>query len=138
MQIAEVTVGAGRTFNHPFEQYSNLRPSVTFRAVLQEGDDAAAVAKELQAKAEQLVEDHKQFMLSSLRTLHYLSEAQRRLVSLESQIKAAQSEVEALRKDNPQLALPIGESPNACPECSEGTIIAGVCDTCGHEQRSSQ
>ena len=29
MKINTITVTAGRTFNHPHEDYSNLRPSVT-------------------------------------------------------------------------------------------------------------
>ena len=116
MRVTEVTVGARRTFIHPFESFVYLRPSVTFKAELQDGEDPVTVAKDLQAKAEQLVEDHKQFMLTSLRNLHYLSEAQRRLASLEQQIKQAQSEVEALRKENPQLALP---TPSIFTKCSE-------------------
>jgi hypothetical protein len=32
MKINSITVTAGRTFNHPHEQYSNLRPEVTMTA----------------------------------------------------------------------------------------------------------
>lgn len=109
MKVTEITVGAGRTFNHPFETFSNLRPSVTFKAVLDDGDDPISVAKDLQAKAESLVEDHKQFMLTSLRNLHFLSEAQRRYTSLQEQIKQAQTDLERLRTENPQLELPAGD-----------------------------
>src|SRR3990167_1692853 len=99
MRVTEVTVGAGRTLNHPFESFSNLRPSVQFKAVLDDGDDPATVAKDLQARAESLVEDHKQFMLTSLRTLHYLTEAQQRYTSLQDQIKRAQADLENIRKE---------------------------------------
>lgn len=34
MRIKTITVTAGRTFNHPYEQYSNLRPEVTMVADL--------------------------------------------------------------------------------------------------------
>lgn len=113
MRVTEITVGAGRTFNHPFESFSNLRPSVTFKAELQDGDDPATVARDLQAKAESLVEDHKQFMLTSLRNLHYLTEAQRRYTTLQEQIKQAQADLENLRSENPQLELPAADEGEA-------------------------
>ena len=34
MKIQTITVTAGRTFNHPHEQYSNLRPEVQMTATL--------------------------------------------------------------------------------------------------------
>ena len=55
MQITEITVHAGRTFNHPYESYSNLRPSLTLRAILTDGEDHLAATKALQAQAEGLV-----------------------------------------------------------------------------------
>lgn len=115
MRVTEITVGAGRTFSHPFESFSNLRPSVTFKAELQDGDDPATVAQALQAKAESLVEDHKQFMLTSLRNLHYLSEAQRRYTTLQEQIKQAQADLEHLRSENPQLELPAAGEGDSHP-----------------------
>lgn len=44
MHITEITVKAGRTFNHPHESYSNLRADVEFRApaeIMERADQAA-------------------------------------------------------------------------------------------------
>jgi hypothetical protein len=56
MQIVEIVVHAGRTFNHPYEDYSNLRPSVSMKATLGPEDNPEKTAQELQARAEALVE----------------------------------------------------------------------------------
>lgn len=104
-KVIEVTVGAGRTFNHPHESYSNLRPSVTFRAVLEDGEEPAAVARELQAQAESLVEDHKHNMLRSLEELYQLSTRQAEVIGIHRQLKAAQERLEDIRKDYPEPAM---------------------------------
>lgn len=110
MKVTEIVVAAGRTFNHPHENYSNLRPSITVKATLDEGDDFEQVIKDLQAKAEQLVEDHKRHMLSSLEEIHDLSERQQEMASLARSISRAQSRIDAIRKENPQITLlPAGE-----------------------------
>lgn len=106
MQITEVIVSAGRTFNHPYENYSNLRPGVTIKAVLQEGDDSATVIKDLQARAEELVENHKQHLLASLEELERLTKRQQEVSSLEENIKRAQDRLDHIRSEfnlNPQL-----------------------------------
>ncbi len=111
MKIVEVTVSAGRTFNHPHESYSNLRPSVNFKAVIEEGDDPIAAAKELQRQAEQLVEDHKQNMLKSLEDLFDLTERQRELTTLEQQLSRAQARMDQIRKAYPKIqALPMADA----------------------------
>lgn len=106
MKIAEITVSAGRTFNHPYEDYSNLRPNVTIRATLDEGDDPEKVLAELQAKAEKSVEDHKQNLLHSLEELHFLTQAQRDYTSLAEQIERSQRRLDEIRRAHPQLELP--------------------------------
>jgi len=63
MQITEITVTSGRTFNHPYESFSNLRPTISLKATLTEGDNVDKEAKNLQCKAESLVEAHKEKML---------------------------------------------------------------------------
>ena len=105
-KITEITVNAGRTFNHPYESYSNLRPSITFTASLEDGEDYEAVAKQLQAKAEQMVEDHKNALLRNLEEIESLSRAHREYASLEAGIQKMQRQVEELRRQNPALALP--------------------------------
>lgn len=108
MKIQTITVTAGRTFNHPHESYSNLRPEVVLTATLSEGEDATAAAKQLQAQAEGLVEDHKQAMLKSIEELYQLSERQAEMRGLQKQLLRAQERLEEIRQAHPQLQL-VGE-----------------------------
>jgi hypothetical protein len=58
--MAKITISAGRTFNHPYEQFANFRPGLQLKIVPDEdGEDAIQIIKDLQAKIEGLVEDHK-------------------------------------------------------------------------------
>lgn len=110
MKIIEVTVSAGRTFNHPYEDYSNLRPNVTVKASVDDGEDANAAIAKLQALAEKTVEDHKQNLLRSLEELHYLTQAQRDMTTLAEQIQISQARLDDIRKNHPQLSLPAVEN----------------------------
>lgn len=65
MQITEVIVSAGRTFNDPYESYANFKPSLALKASLAEGEDADLAVKELQAKAEKLMDAHKAKLLKN-------------------------------------------------------------------------
>lgn len=103
MKITEVRVLAGRTFNHPHEDYSNLKPSVVLTATVEEGEDAAEATRKLQAQAEGLVEDHKQSLLKSIEDLYQLSNAQARLIGLARSLKSAQDEIQTIRKQWPEL-----------------------------------
>lgn len=110
MQVREITVSAGRTFNHPFESYSNLKPMVTVKADLADGEDFEEAIKALQAKAESLVEDHKRHMLKSIEELHELECRRREAASLERKILDCQRELDRIRNNGGQLALEIGGS----------------------------
>ena len=105
MKIQEIIVTAGRTFNHPHEQYSNLRPEVTMKATLDEGDDAEACAKTLQARAEGLVEDHKNGLLKSIEELYQLTTKQAEMRGLKNELRRTQSRLEEIRKEHPTLQL---------------------------------
>ncbi len=109
MQVTEIVVSAGRTFNHPHEQYSNLRPEVTLKANLGEGEDASAATRQLQAQAEGLVEDHKQQMLSSLEELYQLSQRQAEMRGLQKELERAQRRLNELRAEHPELQLTAGD-----------------------------
>ncbi len=65
-RVFEINVQAGRTFNNPYESYSNLRPGLTVRAEIHEGEDWEAVARELQVRAEVLMDERKRQMLAEL------------------------------------------------------------------------
>lgn len=108
MEIKRITVSAGRTFNHPHEQYSNLKPFITLEADLEPGEDAVKAAKDLQRAAEQLVEDHKQNLLQSIEAAHEAGEAMERMKGLASSLADAQRELDTLRKQFPQAAALIG------------------------------
>ena len=115
MDITEITVSAGRTFNHPYESFSNLRPNVTVKAVLAPGDDPQKAINDLQALAEKSVEDHKQALLHSLEELHFLSEAQRDMTTLAEQITRSQARLEQIRNRHPELQQQLPNSA-AIPE----------------------
>lgn len=69
MKITTITVSAGRKFNHPYEEYSNLSTYLSVTAELGAKESPDAAAKELQVKCEALVEEHKLEMLKSLEHL---------------------------------------------------------------------
>ena len=99
-RATEITVSAGRTFNHPFESYSNLKPQVTVRATIEPGEDWEAVTKDLQSKAESLVEDHKRHMLKSLQDLEDMTRKQAEATSLARKIQECQERLDKLRGGN--------------------------------------
>jgi hypothetical protein len=129
MEVTEITVSAGRTFNHPYETYSNLRPGVTVKAIIAPGEDPTKAINDLQALAEKTVEDHKQALLHSLEELHYLTEAQRDMTTLAEQITRSQVRLEEIRKNHPQLSLGMGEY-NRTYECCGRTPEEGHRESC--------
>lgn len=108
MKIQTITVTAGRTFNHPHEDYSNLRPSVTMTATLDDGEDPHVATRDLQQRAEGLVEDHKRSLLHSIEDLYQLTERQAEVRGLEEQLKRTQSRLNQIRTENPALQLAEG------------------------------
>jgi hypothetical protein len=105
MKINTITVTAGRTFNHPHEDYSNLRPEVTMTATLEDGDDPHVATRDLQQRAEGLVEDHKRSLLNSIEELYQLTTKQAEMRGLQRELKNAQERLETIRKEHPQLQL---------------------------------
>lgn len=102
-KVTEVSVSASRGFNHPYEDYSNLKPFISLKVELEEDDDVEKVIKEYQAKAESLVEDHKQHMLDSLTQLYEMGQYEKKVACLESQIKSSQQALDDLRKQQKTL-----------------------------------
>lgn len=98
MKITTITVQAGRTFNHPYESYSNLRPEVTLTAAIDPDEDPTAAARQLQAQAERLVEDHKNALLRSLEEIEHLRQAEREVANLEEKIGAMQRSLDRARR----------------------------------------
>ncbi len=112
MKIRHVKVSAGRTFNHPHEQYSNLRSDAILEADIDEGEDAIGCAKALQAKVEELAEDHKQHLLRTIEELYELGERTAEMRGLQKQLTAAQLRLDEIRGKHPELGreLPYPES----------------------------
>ena len=110
MQIREIRVSAGRTFNHPHESYSNLRCDLTLNAQLDEGDDPEAVQKALQAKVEGAIEDHKNSLLRSIEELREMTYQQQEAARLERSLRDAQQRLDEIRAqwgDKLPAALPV-------------------------------
>jgi len=122
VNINKIVVSAGRTFNHPYESYSNLRPHVQLTATLDETDDAEKCVKDLQAKVEMMVEDHKKTLLDSLHKLEEMQRREREITKLESLIRISQQSLQNLR-DNPiEEPLMLGQVETRPVE---------YCDDCG-------
>ena len=107
MKVTTITIKAGRTFNNPYESYSNLKPEVELVATLEDGEDFEAATKALQAKAEGLVEDHKNALLKNLDEVDRMTKRQAEVSSLESSIKRSQASLDRLRKEAADSGVPL-------------------------------
>jgi hypothetical protein len=105
MKIIEINISAGRTFNHPYEQFSNFRQSLQIKAVpTEDGEDGIKIIKDLQAIAEGLMEDHKNNLLAVLKKI-YSAGKDRDTIPIEDLIRGEQKYWEALRKTGRQIQM---------------------------------
>ena len=74
-------------------------------ATIEDGEDSTKAAQELQARAEQIVEDHKQGLLSSIEELYQLTQRQAEMRGLQAELKRAQDRLLEIRKEHPTLQL---------------------------------
>lgn len=102
MIITEIIVSAGRTFNHPYESYSNLKPQLTLKATIQEGDDVQHSILALQDRAETMIEQHKQQMLADMEAMEHLRRYDQQIASLETEITKATQRLEQLKQMTPK------------------------------------
>lgn len=98
MKIDNIHVSAGRTFNHPFEQYSNFRCDVQLQARLEDGEDPMKATQELQATVEKITEDHKQDLLKNIRQLEKISRCNEEISALEDRMQQADMRIKDLRR----------------------------------------
>lgn len=98
MKVTAISVTAGRTFNHPFEQYANLRFDMHLNADLADGEDAVEAIKALTAQTEELAEGHKQALLKDIRTLEKIQRANREISDLEERMASADARLKDLRQ----------------------------------------
>lgn len=82
MKIQKIAATAGRTFNHPHEQYANFRFDLHFEAALDEDEEPQEALKLLQAMAEQRAEQHKTAILADIRKKREIEQV---LQSIESE-----------------------------------------------------
>lgn len=57
-KIIEITVHSGRVIPHPHQSYANLRPGLSLRVAIQEGEDVEAITTNMQGYAERLLGFH--------------------------------------------------------------------------------
>lgn len=79
MNIIEIVVSAGRTFNHPQERFSNFKQSVSLKATLVDGELYEHAVVKLQDSAEAFAENLKERTLKALDKLRSLEDAKRQL-----------------------------------------------------------
>jgi hypothetical protein len=103
MKVIEINVSAGRVVSHPVENYSNLKPMVSLKAVLEDGEDVDAAVKQLQAKAEGLVDDHADQLKKHIRDMYYLGEKEKEAKRLEDSIIASQQRLSSIRSEIPLM-----------------------------------
>jgi len=106
MKIVEVTVHAGRTFNHPYENYANFKPGISLRATVGEGEDTEQIIKTLQSQAEQMAESQKQQILADLYQLEKQARMDSSIAATRRQIEKLKKELETLEKGQLQLDAP--------------------------------
>lgn len=98
MKISNIHVSAGRTFNHPFEQYSNFRCDVQLQAGLEPDEDPIKAVQDLQAQVEKIAEDHKQDLLKNIRELERIARCNDEISQLEERMRQADERLKGLRR----------------------------------------
>lgn len=97
MQVKEIGVIAGRTVSHPRESYANVKCSVQLSATLADGEDYEKAVKELQAKAERMVEEHKDALIAAIVARDDLREADREIADLSVDLSDRQERLKQAR-----------------------------------------
>ncbi len=106
MNVTEITVHASRTLPHPVEQFANIRPSVTLKADLSDGDDTAECVKQLQRNAELLVEEHAVLLRSSLQERDVMEREANEITSLSDNIHRQTQRLEELKERRDERQAP--------------------------------
>lgn len=66
MKIRSIHATAGRTFNHPYEQFANFRFELSFTADLDDGEESSQALALLKARAEVEADAHKAAILADI------------------------------------------------------------------------
>jgi GTP1/Obg family GTP-binding protein len=105
MKATKITVSAGRTFNHPFEQYANFRAHAEIEYNLEDNEDPIKAIKYAQSQVEELAEDHKRNLLKSVEELETMRRDAAEIKGLQKQISETQRRLDEIRSAHPQLNL---------------------------------
>lgn len=107
MKITQITVTAGRTFNHPFERYANFRFDFRLQAELSEEDDPAQILTQLQRQAEDDAERHKIAIVKECHRAKTARDAKDHLYQLKVPIPEWSKETPEQRKEALEAAQKI-------------------------------
>lgn len=105
-KIIEITVGLTTSFNHPFEQYSNFKPSVTLKAILGDHEDPRRATEELQFEAGMILSRERHRILGGLRLEQELEDARQSV----ERWKRTVADYQKALAENPRHSLPLEES----------------------------
>lgn len=125
MKIQEITVHASRTLPHPIESYANIKPEVTLRATLDDGDDPAEAVRQLQATAENLVENHAAVLKAAIEDRELYNREQAELERLRlsvsrNQVQLAEAEQRLAQRIQPNQQQLFGDTSAAIAENQDG------------------
>lgn len=99
MKIQAINVKASRTLPHPSYSYANYKTELELSAQLDDGDDVHECTKQLQCKAESMVEEHAAELRQSIGEFHRVVTARQQVPQLENKISQLQDELERVKKD---------------------------------------
>jgi hypothetical protein len=94
-RVTEITVHAGTSFNHPYEQFSNFKPGISLTVQIDEDADRADVLRAWQARAHDVITEEKARILEGLAHEEVIRSQRSDLSYHEDQLK--RHEVERLR-----------------------------------------
>lgn len=110
MKVTEITVHAGRTLQHPTQSYANVRPELSLRATLEDGDDPAECLRRLQTQAEQMVEDHAATLIASIEDRELAERELAEIGRLTHSIESAQDSLKNMRERRAERQKLIAEA----------------------------
>lgn len=88
MKIIEVIAGAASAFNHPYEQYANFKPSITLKALVEDGEDPIEAGRKLQVTAQQMIDQERQRIEADLEREQNIQRAEHEVKRWESVVES--------------------------------------------------
>lgn len=126
MILQEITVHAGRTFNHPYERFANFRFDLSLKATLQGGDDAGECLVNLQRLAETFADEHKARLLKECDRLHHISGLENLIRDLKMDHQPWMSETAEERAEKLKVTLEKLAELKAMPAYSDAESVKEI------------